>query len=166
MSAHATITGNCRYMSLVLSGAFGSATLTIRNGSNTFTQNVNLPGGNGSFNLVLDLKNQVGTGDGIFEIELRDSQNVVYTAGAFGSCALDCCISKKVSDILGCDCGCNKCNASLITAERVNLLSLGITTDLSFIGLGAIDDAALYTNAKAKYAKAVELCSGNCGCGC
>ena len=166
MSAHATITGNCRFMSLVLSGAAGSATLTIRNNDLTYTSPVNLPGGNGSFNTVLNLNDTVGTGDGIFEIELKDSAGIVHYAGAFGTCALDCCISKKVSSILGCDCGCSKCNKHLLTAERVNLLILAIETNLGRISNDVIANSAMYTLSKSEYEKAVDLCSDSCGCSC
>ena len=166
MSVTATITADCRYLSLVLSGQSGIATLTVRNGSNSHTFNATLPGGNGTFNTVLNTHSQLGTGDGIFEVTMLDTSGIPQYAAVLGDCALNCCITKKISHIIGCDCGCIKCNHHLQTAERVNLLILAIKTSLAQISDSLESNTAILTDAKAKYAKALELCSDSCGCNC
>lgn len=161
----ATITGDCRYMSLVLSGQQGFAQLTIRNGNFTDTINVNLPSGGATFNTVISL-DSFGVRDGIFEVEMIDPSGVPQYAAALGDCALNCCIVKKMESILGCDCGCTKCNHYLITAERVNLLILAIRTSLYQISDSPEQNAAILASARKKYSKAQELCSDSCGCNC
>lgn len=166
MNISATITGDCKYMSLVVSGAQGPATVTVANGTDSHDVNLTLPAGNAAINQVIYLNSTVGTNDGIFEIDGSDSSGDVAYAGAFGKCSLDCCIAKKVDSLLGCDCGCTKCNNTLIQAERVHLLSLGIETELRFVGGDNALNVAIFERAKMKYKKALELCSDSCGCNC
>jgi len=166
MAVSAAITGNCRFMSLVMSGASGFGTLIVRNNGVTYTVPVNLPGGNGSFNSILNLENTIGQTSGIYQIELKDSAGIIHYTGAFAPCVLECCISKKVSSILTCDCGCSKCDSALLQAERVSLLLQSIKADLSQIGNFLAENSALYAAAQRKYEKALELCSDSCGCNC
>ena len=46
------------------------------------------------------------------------------------------------------------------------LLIHAIETDLSQISGDVANNTAIYTNANAKYNKALELCSDSCGCSC
>lgn len=166
MNISATITGDCRYMSLVVSGAQGPATIKVSNGTFDYQISVILPSGSAAFNQLIYLSSTVGTQDGVFEVEGTDSAGDKAYAGALGKCALDCCIAKKVDKLLGCDCDCTKCNNTLIQAERVHLLTLGIETELRFIGGNNTLNVAVFTRAKMKYKKALELCSDSCGCNC
>lgn len=153
-------------MSLVITGAQGPANILVQNGSLSHSVSVVLPSGGAAFNTLLYLSSTVGTKDGIFEISGTDSNGDVAFAGAFGKCALNCCVAKKVDSLLGCDCGCNKCNNTLIQAERVNLLTVGIESDLMQIQNNLEVNAIIYETAKKKYNKALELCSDSCGCNC
>ena len=167
MSLKATITGDCKYMSLAFSGAQGQATVNIVNeaGNADYTFSMQLQGGNAVDGTVLSLSS-IGATDGVFEVMVTDSAGAVQYAGVLGKCALNCCIAKKMDAILGCDCSCTKCNHDLIQAERVHLLISGIEADLSQIGSDTEKNAAFYVTAKRKYAKASELCADDCGCSC
>jgi hypothetical protein len=166
MSLKATITGDCRYMSLAISGAQGQASVNISNGEDVeYDFTVQLPEGGLVFGTTLSLE-AVGATNGIFKIEVTDSSGVKQYTAALGKCNLNCCIAKKMDSILGCDCGCTKCNHSLIIAERVHLLISGIEADLAQIGSDTAKNAAFYTTAQRKYDKASELCSDDCGCSC
>ena len=163
----ASMTGDCRYLSLVLTGAQGMAKISITNGTYSYQSQVNLPAGGASYNSVIDLLTTVGTRDGIFRISMSDSSGTRSYAASFGKCALLCCIAKKMESILGCDCGCTKCQTQLTQAERVNLLILSVESTLT--QLSPTDQTlnmGIYSSAKKKYLKAVELCSDSCGCGC
>jgi len=163
----ATITGDCRYLSLVLTGAQGMAQVTVTNGQYQYQSNVNLPSGGASYNSVLDLQASVGTRDGIFQISMTDANGTRSYAAAFGKCSLLCCIAKKMESIIGCDCGCSKCSTALNQAERVNLLIVSVESALSQLSPeDPTVNAGIYASAQEKYDKAVELCSVSWGCGC
>ena len=136
MNITTSITGDCRFISIGVSGATAQGPLTI---------SVN----DDSFSAITD--NVTGTS--------------VYS-GELGKCELDCCIAKKVDSLLGCDCECTRCSGTLETANRVMLLIHAIETDLSQISGDVANNTAIYTNANAKYNKALELCSDSCGCSC
>jgi len=166
MAAYSTITGDCGFISIVASGAAGTATIAIRNGNLSYNTTLVLPTGNGTANLVLNTQSTVGAIDGVFDVKVTDSAGVIHSTAVLGKCALMCCIAKKLDSLLGCDCGCVKCNSDLLQAERVNLLILSIETSLAQVGQSQPSDVALITNAERKYQKALELCSDNCGCSC
>jgi len=165
MNITSTITPDCKYLNLVVTGAQGDASINIFNGDFSDSITVNIPS-SGTANQLLFLESTVGTGNGVFRISGTDSNGDEAFAGSLGSCSLDCCIAKKVDELLGCGCGCTKCNEALRQAERVHLLISGIESDLSLLGMDNSQNIALYTNAEAKYNKALELCSDDCGCGC
>jgi len=166
MSANATITGDCKYISLVLSGAQGSASVLISNGEVSHSFNVSLPPYEAAYHTVVNLGATQLSSDGIFEIKVTDSAGTVHETGTFGKCSLNCCIAKKVDSLLDCDCDCKKCDKTLITAERVLLLVTGIETDMAQLGEDSSVNTGLFENAKKKYNKALELCSECCGCSC
>lgn len=166
MAAYSTITGDCGFISIVASGAAGTASVFIRNGNLSHTTTLVLPTGNGTANLVLNSQSTIGVVDGIFSIKVTDIAGTVHSTAVLGKCALMCCIAKKLDSLLGCDCGCVKCNSDLMQAERVNLLIMSIETSLAQVGQFPANDAALIINAERKYQKALELCSDNCGCSC
>ena len=167
MTVNAIITNDCKYINLVITGAPGNASIDISapDGTPSYNATVSIPS-IGSANHLAYLPTALGTGDGVFSINVIDSQQDSAFAGVFGSCSLDCCIAKKVDILMQCGCGCLKCNESLVQAERVHLLISGIRADLSLIGSDTIRNTGLFKNAVAKYNKALELCSDDCGCGC
>jgi len=121
----------------------------------------------GTYSTAIYLSTTIGTQSGIFNIEASDAQaGVTVYSAELGKCELDCCIAKKVDSLLGCDCECTRCSGTLETANRVMLLIQAIETDLSQIGGDVANNTAIYTNATAKYNKALELCSDSCGCNC
>jgi hypothetical protein len=166
MSVTATITGDCRHMSITMAVSPGQAQITLSNGDLTWYLTATIPQSPSTWNTVIDLSSTIGTRDGIFVIKVQDASGTEYQAAAMGDCALNCCISKKLDTILGCDCHCSKCSHHLITAERVNLLILAVKTTLQRVGDDLTNDSALIENAKKKYMKAMELCSDSCGCSC
>mgnify|MGYP003659596816 CR=1 FL=1 len=165
MNITATITPDCKHLNLVINAAQGNVDISITSGTNSGSTSVNVPV-SGSTNILLYLPTVVGTGDGVFRISGTDSNGDDAWAGVVGSCSLDCCIAKKVDTLLECGCGCAKCSDALTHAERVHLLISGIRSDLSFIESNNANNTALFVNAEAKYNKALDLCSDDCGCGC
>ena len=167
MTVNAIITNDCKYINLVITGTPGNASVDVSSlsGTSIYNTTVNIPP-TGNLNHLIYLPSTIGSGDGVFRINVTDSNNEESFAGVFGSCSLDCCIAKKVDVLMECGCGCLKCNESLMQAERVHLLISGIRADLSFVGNDNVQNIGLYNNAVAKYRKALELCSDDCGCGC
>jgi len=152
-------------MSLAVSGAQGQASVEIKNGDFEYNSTVQLPSGGQVFGVTLSL-DSIGVTNGIFKVKVTDAQGENQYDAALGKCDLNCCIAKKLDTILDCDCSCKKCNSDLLTAERIQLLILGIEADLAQIGSDTEKNAAFYTTAERKYAKALELCSDDCGCSC
>ena len=163
MNITTSITGDCRFISIGVSGATAQGALIIS------VNNIVIPGttatANGTYSTARLLSSLVGTQAGIFQVKITDGSTSVYS-GELGKCELDCCIAKKVDSLLGCDCECTRCSGTLETANRVMLLIQAIETDLSQIGGDVANNTAIYTNANAKYNKALELCSDSCGCSC
>ena len=151
-------------MSIGVTGASaGPIEIIVSNGSAEHSIFGTAP--NGTYTTAILLSNTVGTQSGIFSISVEDSSTSIYSA-ELGKCELDCCIAKKVDSLLSCDCECTQCSHTMITAERVHLLIVAIETDLAQIGGDQAANAAIITNAKEKYKKALELCSDCCGCNC
>jgi len=168
MNLTASITGDCRFMSISVTGATSQAevSITVSDGSNSYliSADANL---SGNYTTAIYLSTTVGSQAGVFEITVIDSASgTIAYAGALGKCDLDCCIAKKVDSLLGCDCSCTKCNDTLIVAERVHLLIAAIETELAQIGGDEAANTAIITNSRGKYNKALELCSDSCGCNC
>lgn len=168
MNLTASITGDCRFMSISVTGATsqGEVSITVSNGSNSYpiAADANL---SGNYTTAIYLSTTVGSQAGVFEVTATDTvTGTIAYAGALGKCDLDCCIAKKVDSLLGCDCACTKCNDTLIVAERVHLLIVAIQTELAQIGGDNAANTAIITNSRNKYNKALELCSDSCGCNC
>jgi len=168
MNLTASITGDCRFMSISVTGATSQeeVSITVSDGSNSYliSADANL---SGNYTTAIYLSTTVGSQAGVFEITAIDSASgTIAYAGALGKCDLDCCIAKKVDSLLGCDCSCTKCNDTLIVAERVHLLIAAIETELAQIGGDEAANTAIITNSRGKYNKALELCSDSCGCNC
>ena len=154
-------------MSIGVTGATPGAALQVEvsNGATTYPISPASANISGAYTTAILLSSTVGTQSGIFSISVEDSSTSIYSA-ELGKCELDCCIAKKVDSLLSCDCECTQCSHTMITAERVHLLIVAIETDLAQIGGDQAANAAIITNAKEKYKKALELCSDCCGCNC
>jgi len=167
MNITTSITGDCRFMNIGVTGAsVGPIEIIVSNGSAEYSISGTAPQ-NGTYTTAILLSSTVGTQSGIFTIEVSDVYAGVSVYSAeLGKCELDCCIAKKVDSLLSCDCECTQCSHTMITAERVHLLIVAIETDLAQIGGDQAANSAIITNAKEKYNKALELCSDCCGCNC
>jgi hypothetical protein len=168
MNITTSITGDCRFMSIGVTGATNNSPiiLSVHNGTNEHTIST-VSTSTGTYTTAILLSSTVGTQSGIFLIEVSDvvAGASIYSA-ELGKCELDCCIAKKVDSLLSCDCECTQCSHTMITAERVHLLIVAIETDLAQIGGDQAANSAIITNATEKYNKALELCSDCCGCNC
>ena len=86
------------------------------------------------------------------------------TVGAVGLCALNCCIAKKVKELLECKCkDCTECTTLLAETTNVYLLMQGMQVNIA----GCVQTTALYMKTADEYAKAVSICGvENCNCNC
>jgi hypothetical protein len=103
--------------------------------------------------------------NGIIKVIVTEPQpagNVVL--GAVGLCALNCCIAKKVKELLECKCkDCKECTTLLAELTNVYLLMQGMQVNIA----GCIQTSALYIKTAEEYAKAVSICGvENCSCNC
>lgn len=89
---------------------------------------------------------------------------VTLTFGAVGLCALNCCLAKKVKELLECKCKeCKECVGMLAEVTNVYLLMQGMQVNIA----GCVQTTALYIKTSEQYAKAVSLCGvENCNCNC
>mgnify|MGYP003679281702 CR=1 FL=1 len=166
MNITTSITGDCRFMSIGVTGATNNSPLIVNVSNGANEHNIStVSTSTGTYTTAILLSSTVGTQSGIFSIEVIDGSTSVYSA-ELCKCELGCCIAKKVDSLLSCDCECTKCSDTMITAERVHLLIVAIETDLAQIGEDEAANSAIITNANAKYNKALELCSDSCGCNC
>ena len=168
MNITTSITGDCRFMSIGVTGATpgGAVEIVVSNGSYSHTISTTV-GSLGTYSAAIYLTSTVGVQYGIFNTQATDvSTAATAYSGSLSKCELDCCIAKKVDSLLGCDCECTKCSDTLITADRVHLLIVAIETDLAQIGGDEAANTAIFTNSIEKYKKALELCSDSCGCNC
>ena len=86
------------------------------------------------------------------------------TFGAVGLCALNCCLAKKVKELLECKCKeCKECVGMLAEVTNVYLLMQGMQVNIA----GCVQTTALYIKTADQYAKAVSICGvENCNCNC
>ena len=84
--------------------------------------------------------------------------------GVVGMCKLNCCIAKKVRELVECTCAtCKECVSLLDEVTKVYLLSKGIEVNLA----GCIQTQALYKKSIEEYNKAIEICGlEDCDCNC
>lgn len=82
---------------------------------------------------------------------------------------IDCCIADKMYTAVDCDCADDKCNESLIDAQKMYLFKKSgefvLRSLPSSDGPTTITAMAGVQDAQKKYEKAVELCTTGCGCG-
>jgi hypothetical protein len=131
----------------------------------------------GTGNLILDYTNIPSvTGEelnGVIKVviltyDYTDPYNPVLLEkiekGAIGMCKLNCCIAKKVRDLVECTCAtCKECVSLLDEVTKVYLLSKGIEVNIA----GCVQTQALYKKSIEEYNKAVEICGlEDCDCNC
>jgi hypothetical protein len=84
--------------------------------------------------------------------------------GIVGNCKLNCCIAKKVKELVSCTCGtCKECVSILDEASKIFLLSKGMEINLN----GCVQTQALFKKTIEEYDKAIEICGlEDCDCNC
>ena len=105
----------------------------------------------------------------MFEMNTLSSGAAVKSYGSvlLGK-TIDCCIADKMYTAVDCDCTDDKCNESLMDAQKMYLFKKSAEFSLKSLsnadGPNAITAQAVVQDAQKKYDKAVELCSTGCGC--
>jgi len=101
--------------------------------------------------------------NGVIKVVVTEPSGNV-TLGALGLCALECCLSKKVKELLDCKCkDCIECTSLLNDVTLIYLFMQGMQVNIA----GCVQTTALYTKTADEYNKAVELCGiENCNCNC
>ena len=121
-------------------------------GGTTTIENLTAP--SGTINYIADIEIS-----GVVVFTVRRSDGVLVAQAATVSTAqIDCCIAKLVESAINCTCHCDKCKEELDRAEKIFLLLQS--------AVYAAEVAENIEDAQAKYAKANELCTEVCACGC
>tara|TARA_R110001592_G_scaffold189520_2_gene435016 strand:- start:70 stop:627 length:558 start_codon:yes stop_codon:yes gene_type:complete len=103
--------------------------------------------------------------NGIIKVIITEPQPVgTQTFGVVGLCSLNCCLAKKVKELLDCKCkDCKECVGMLAEVTNVYLLMQGMQVNIA----GCVQTTALYMKTADQYAKAVSICGvENCNCNC
>ena len=117
--------------------------------------------------------NSGNTFEGVYVISITTTHNggaveVVSSANILLGKTLDCCIAEKMITAVDCNCDDDKCNESLLDAQKMFLFKQSAEYVLNSIGQGealtSINRLAALNDAKNKYKKAIELCTSGCGC--
>ena len=151
------ISHNCKQIRVTMPMAAqlpGQYTLELSFGSTTETIEVQLNQGQSEIQYIADLETS-----GVVVAKIKDSQGVVVIQKAtVSTCQIDCCIAKLVESAITCTCKCDKCKEELDRAEKIFLLLQS--------AVYAAEVAENIKDAQDKYAKANELCTEVCACGC
>jgi len=101
--------------------------------------------------------------NGVIKVLVTEPSGSV-TLGTVGLCALNCCLAKKVKDLLECKCKeCIECTSLLNDVTLIYLFMQGMQVNIA----GCVQTNALYIKTTDEYNKAVELCGlENCNCNC
>lgn len=103
--------------------------------------------------------------NGIIKVIITEPQPLgTQTFGVVGLCSLNCCLAKKVKELLDCKCkDCKECVGMLAEVTNVYLLMQGMQVNIA----GCVQTTALYIKTADQYAKAVSICGvENCNCNC
>jgi hypothetical protein len=94
--------------------------------------------------------------------------DIISSANILLGKTLDCCIAEKMITAIDCNCDDDKCNESLLDAQKMFLFKQSAEYVLKSIGQGVtLDDIkrlSALNDARSKYEKAIELCTSGCGC--
>ena len=109
-------------------------------------------------------------GVNLFELNTTSANASVKSYGALllGK-TIDCCIADKMYTAVDCDCTDDKCNESLLDAQKMFLFKRSAEFVLKSLssseGPNSMILQAAVQDAENKYNKSIELCSNGCGCG-
>ena len=129
----------------------------------------------GTFTATISIKQLTNIGvpwEGVQVFELNTVSSGASTK-SYGAILLgkviDCCIADKMYTAVDCDCTDDKCNESLIDAQKMFLFKRSAEFVLKSLsnseGPSSLILQAAVQDAENKYRKSVELCSNGCGCG-
>ena len=142
------------YKSPIAGRPAGQYTLELSFGSTTTTIPVQLLQGQSEIQYIADLETS-----GVVIAKILNSQGIVVIQKAtVSTCQIDCCIAKLVESAINCTCKCDKCKEELDRAEKIFLLLQS--------AVYAAEVVENIKDAQDKYAKANELCTEVCACGC
>jgi len=159
----ASFTGDCQSLMVTLAGQAGGTTykLYLKHVSTEESTEVTgaiSPGNNSAAFTGLS------TG-GLYQIEVREPTGIVLARKYIVStCAVDKCLVLLTDKLLSCGCTSPACSAILSKAQKIMLLIKSAESTASRILRD--DDLVLVQDAQAQYRKAVQMCDGNCDCGC
>lgn len=104
------------------------------------------------------------TKGGVYEVTLKSGNTVIVKKFVVSTCAVDKCLVLLTEKLLNCGCTSPACSAILQKAQKVMLLLKSAESTAARIT--APEDYPLAGDAEAQYKKAVQMCDGNCDCGC
>mgnify|MGYP003670760328 CR=1 FL=1 len=159
----AEFAGNCQSLLVILAKQSTNAkyTIALKHVSTTtvVTGQINTATSNSYSFVNLSL-------EGVYELKLTGSDGVIQDLKYLVStCAVDKCLVLLTDKLLSCGCTSPKCSVILDKAQKVMLLLNSSTSTASRIIRENVDEV-LIGDAQAQYKKAIELCGGNCDCGC
>jgi hypothetical protein len=158
MASSINISANCKEIainfSLPLNTPTGQYTLKIESNGTTTTEEVSYIT---NYSII---KTVILDTVGVVVVSIVNSAGeVLVTKAAVATCQIDCCIAKLIESAINCTCKCDKCKEELDRAEKIFLL-LQSAVYIAEATPNNIKDA------QDKYAKASELCTEVCACGC
>ena len=162
-----SITNDCKYLNIIAStytGGAGAADISITNGSYSYTTFLNLSA-QGTVSKTI-LTSDIGTDSGVFYATLTQNGTSYGYRAVLGTCDVDCCLAKRMKDLLDCSCDCSKCATQLAQSQKIFLLIYAAKVSLNQLGENASNNEAYILDAENKHLKAVEICGGECGCDC
>ena len=101
---------------------------------------------------------------GLYKVEVRDSNGNSEKKFAVSTCAVDKCLVLLTDKLLACGCTDPACAAMLDKAQKVMLLIK--SAEATAARIVAEDEEIFANDANLQYTKAVQMCEGNCDCGC
>lgn len=159
----AEFAGNCQSLLVILSRQAVNTKYTIElkhvTTSQAYVGRINTAESNSFSFMNLSL-------EGVWELKLLSiSGELLDIRYLVSTCAVDKCLVLLTDKLLSCGCTSPKCSAILDKAQKVMLLLKSATSTASRIIRENLDEV-LVEDAQSQYKKAVELCGGNCDCGC
>ncbi len=159
----ANFTGNCQDLMVSLTGQDSGATYKV------YLKHVSDPNSAEYVGTILPNSSephaftQLSKG-GVYQIEIRNNEIVQARKFVVSTCAVDKCLVLLTDKLLSCGCTSPACSAILSKAQKIMLLIKSADSTASRILRE--DDLVLVQDAQAQYRKAVQMCDGNCDCGC
>jgi len=104
------------------------------------------------------------TSGGVYRVDVTDTKGVVTTRFIVSTCAVDKCLVLLTDKLLSCGCSDPACAALMDKAQKVMLLVK--SAEATAERIMKVEDHLLVSDANSQYQKAVQVCEGNCDCGC